>query len=102
MFKINAEPTFDATLTIIGQGREQVLKLTYRHFTREEYGDKLKAMADGQLDAADCILQLVDKWNADGPLDRDTIKRLCSVQPGADWAIITGYGDALTVARKGN
>lgn len=102
MFKLKSEPTFDAALTIIGQGREQVLNLTYRHKTRTEYGELLKAMAAQSIDAADAILELVAKWDADGELNRENIKLLCDEQPGSDWAIITGYGDALTVARKGN
>lgn len=102
MFKIQAEPTFDAALHITGQGREQTLNVTYRHKTRTEYGDMLQAMAKGKLDTVDAILQLLEKWDADAELNKDSIKKLQEHQPGIDWAIITGFGDALTVARKGN
>lgn len=102
MFKIKADPTFDASLTIVGQGREQTLKVTFRHKTRTEYADMLQAMSKGKLDTPSAILQLVEKWEADAELNKENVKALCDHQPGADWAIITGYGEALTVARKGN
>ncbi|HUX23226.1 MAG TPA: phage tail assembly chaperone [Burkholderiales bacterium] len=102
MFKIKADPTFDATLTIIGQGREQQLNVTFKHKTRGEYQSMLQKIADGKLDAADALLQLVAKWDADGELSKANIKLLQDEQPGSDWAIITGYGEALAVARKGN
>lgn len=102
MFKIKANPTFDATVVIVGQGREQKLNLTYRHIPRSEYADMLKAMADEKMESEDAILKLVEKWDADGELNSETIKLLCDHQPGADWAIIVGYADAMTVARKGN
>lgn len=102
MFKIKPDPTFDASVTIVGQGREQKLECTFNHMSRQQYTAMLEAMATGALDTADAILLVIAKWNADGELNRENVRALCDLQPGADWAIITGYGDALTVARKGN
>lgn len=102
MFKIKADPTFDACLTIKGQGREQKLNVTFRHKTRTEYANLLQEIAAEKIDVADAILSLIEKWDADLDLSRESIQLLQDHQPGSDWAIITGYGDALTVARKGN
>ena len=102
MFKIKADPTFDACLTIVGQGREQKLNVTFRHKTRTEYSDMLELMAGGKLDVTDALLELLDKWDADAELSRESIVALQENQPGVDWAIITAYGEALKVARKGN
>lgn len=102
MFKIKPDPTFDASVTIVGQGREQKLECTFNHMSRSEYTAMLEAMAKGELETADALLKVVHSWNADGDLTRENVQALCDLQPGADWAIITGYGDALTVARKGN
>ena len=105
MFKINAEPTFEAALTIVGQGREQVLNVTFRHKTHTQYSDLLLKLADpkkSKLDTADVVLELVEKWDADAELTKENVVKLRENQPGADWAIITGFGEALTVARKGN
>lgn len=102
MFRIKPDPTFDATLTIVGQGREQKLSVTFRHKTRTEYAEMLKAIGEGKLDPADAILDVVAKWDADADLTRENVKALIEHQPGSEWAILAGYGDALTVARKGN
>lgn len=102
MFKLKPDPTFDATLTIVGQGKEQKLECTFNHMARSEYAAMLEAMSKGEMDAAAAILKVIAKWNVDADLTKENVKALCDLQPGADWAIITGYGDALTVARKGN
>lgn len=102
MFKIKADPTFDAALTIVGQGREQQLNVTFKHKPRADYAAMLQKIVDGKLEAADALLQLVAKWDADAELNKASIKVLQDEQPGCDWAIITAYSEALTVARKGN
>lgn len=101
-FKIKADPTFDTTLTIVGQGREQKLALTYRHKTRSEYAELLKQVSEGKLDIVDAVLALVEKWDADAPLNAESVKLLQEQQPGAEWAIVSEYSNALAVARKGN
>lgn len=102
MFKIQSDPTFDAKLTITGQGREQVLNVTFRHKTRTEYMALLQSIADAKMDTADAVVSLVEKWDADAPLGVESVRALQDQQPGAEWAILTGYGEALAVARKGN
>mgnify|MGYP002507245437 CR=1 FL=1 len=102
MFKINANPTFEATLTIVGQGREQKLNLSLRHKTKSQYAELFKGLQEGNSTPVDVILELVEKWDADTEFSRTSLEQLQEQQPGADWAIITGYGEALVVARKGN
>lgn len=102
MFSIEPNPTFKASLTLIGQGREQVLNVVYRHKPRSEYIALLESVRSGETSAADALLNLVESWDADGPLDAETIAKLQEAQPGVDWAIVSGYTEALTVARKGN
>lgn len=102
MFKIAANPTFDANLTIVGQGREQTLKVTFKHKAKSEYLAMLEQIREGKLTVPDAILSIVTKWNADEELSAASIVKLQDEQPGSDWAIVTGYGEALSVARKGN
>lgn len=102
MFKIDPEPTFKASLTIVGQGREQVLNVVYRHKQRSDYIALLDRVRAGDVQVSDALLQLVESWDADGPLNAETIAKLQEAQPGVDWAIVSGYTEALTVARKGN
>lgn len=102
MFKINANPTIDATLEIIGQGRKQQLAITFRHMTADAYSELLGKIGNSDIDAATAIMQLVEKWDADSDLSIESIKQLQQQQPGADWAIISGFSEALKVERKGN
>lgn len=101
-FKIKANPTFEATLTLVGQGREQKLKLTFRHMTRSAYGELLKAVGEGDKSVEDAVLAAVEAWDADTALAAEAVRDLDEQQPGATWAILSAYGDALGVARKGN
>jgi hypothetical protein len=102
MFKLKADPTFNASLTIVGQGREQKLNVTFRHRSRAEYLAMLDKLSKGEIDAADALLDILEKWDADADLTRENILLLQENQPGADLAILQGYGEALAVARKGN
>jgi hypothetical protein len=102
MFKIAANSTFDASLTIVGQGREQKLNVTFRHKMQDDHLAMLEKISSGELKTEDAILDIVEKWDADAELSAESIKLLQQQQPGADWAILSGYGQALAVARKGN
>lgn len=102
MFKIAANPTFDAALVMKGQGREQTLNVTFRHKPKSEYLALIQDIRDGKVSPADAVLQLVEKWDADAELNRESVDLLAEQQPGCDWAIVEGYGQALAVARKGN
>ncbi|ANN78911.1 phage tail assembly chaperone [Bordetella flabilis] len=101
-FKVKADPTFDGTITIVGQGREQKLEVTFRHKTSTQYAELLAKMRDGDLDSSGLVLEILEKWDADVALDRAGVELLREHQPGADFAIINAYGEALAVARKKN
>ena len=106
MFKIKTNPTFPATLTIVGQGVEQKLNLVYRHRTKDEREALLESLRedgapfDQRLRAA--VLDVVETWDADAELDSNGLDLLDQYQPGAVLAIWRGYFDAITVSRKGN
>lgn len=102
MFDVKAPETFEATLTIVGQGREQKLPVVFRHKTRTEYSELLESVSKGEVKDVDAVLALVESWQANADLSAETLKALDDAQPGALWAIVTGYSHALAVARKGN
>lgn len=102
MFDVKAPETFEATLTIVGQGREQKLPVVFRHKTRQDYSDLLAKVSEGKVKDVDAVLDLVESWQANADLTAETLKALDDAQPGALWAIVTGYSHALGVARKGN
>jgi len=102
MFDVKAPETFKADLTIVGQGREQKLPVVFRHKTRTEYSQLLTDVSEGKVKDVDAVLALVESWEANAELGAETLKSLDDAQPGALWAIVTGYSHALGVARKGN
>lgn len=101
-FQIKANPTFDMALTLVGQGREQKLNLVVKHMTAKAYLEMLEKVRKEELSTADAILTFTESWDADMELGKKAVELLAQHQPGADWAILTGYRDALQVARKGN
>ncbi|WP_313401505.1 phage tail assembly chaperone [Stenotrophomonas sp.] len=102
MFKVKAPEVFDATLTIVGQGREQKLKLKYRHLLKDAYKALVDKLAGGELAPAQVILDMVAEWDADVDLDTEGVELALQNQIGLDTAIIHGYAQAIQVARKGN
>ncbi len=102
MFKVKAPEVFDATLTIVGQGREQKLKLKYRHLLKDAYKALVDKLAGGELTPAQVILDMVVDWDADVDLDTEGVELALQHQIGLDSAIIHGYAQAVQVARKGN
>jgi len=62
----------------------------------------LQKIAEGTLEVADALAQIVESWNADAEPTAETFKRLDDLQPGVAGAILAAYGEALQVARKGN
>ena len=103
MFKIEQNPTIEASVTIIGQGREQTLNVTFRAKTRSEYTALLEGVDYSKSESAvDVVVALIEKWDADKPVSKEAVQMLADHQPGAEWAILTAYTEALAVAKKGN
>jgi len=101
-FQIKANPTIDAKVTIVGQGREQELNVTFRHKTGKEYDALMKKLAADKISTADLLLLLIEKWDADMPVSKEAFHLLCEHQPGADLAIATAFNDAIRVERRKN
>ncbi|WP_313171466.1 phage tail assembly chaperone [Stenotrophomonas sp.] len=102
MFKVKAPEKIDTTLTIAGQGREQKLKLIYRHMLKDEYKALVEKLAAGEITPTQAILDMVSSWEADVELDTAGVDLALQHQIGLDTAIIHGYAQAVQVARKGN
>jgi len=102
MFKTKGEATIPAALTILGQGQQQELKLSYKHVPRSRYAELLAKIHEGQMTADKVALDLVDSWEADAELSLGALQDMDDHQPGSVWAIVQGYGTALQVALKGS
>jgi hypothetical protein len=98
MFKIENEPTFPGSITIKSAGRVQKMEVTFRAKTVSEY----KALVDSEKNGYDIFLALVEKWDADLPLDKASLEKLDDHQPGAIWRVIEAYQEAMIAARQGN
>lgn len=48
------------------------------------------------------MLALVESWEADADLSADVLNKADEDMPGLLWAILSGYGTALTVEREKN
>ncbi|MDH2052851.1 phage tail assembly chaperone [Achromobacter marplatensis] len=101
-FIIKGAPTIEAKITIKGQGREQQLNVTFRHKTRKEYEALMKRLAADKITTDELLLELMEKWDADAPLGKESLALLKEHQPGADLAIVSAYNEALTVERQKN
>lgn len=97
MFKIEQDPTFSGSIKIKSLGREQTLDVTFRAKTRTEYQTLISEKTGEEV-----FLALVEKWDADAPLDKASVAKLEEHQPGAVWAVIGYYGESLLAARSGN
>ena len=102
MFTVKAPERLPASLSITGQGRTQTLKLVYRHTPRSEYSDLLQSIAKDENTPAEVVLKLVESWEADAELSADVLNKADEDMPGLLWAILSGYGTALTVEREKN
>lgn len=105
MFKIQPNPTFEASVTIVSHGEEQKLNLTFRAKPVKEYQALLTSLdkpKDLSAAMADVFLALVEKWDADMELGKDAVQALNDHRPGAVWKVIEAYGEQMIAARSGN
>jgi hypothetical protein len=102
MFKIKAEATIPATLTIVGQGRSQTLKVQFKHKTLKERQALQDRLLAGEVSVNEVLLEVVESWEAEEPLNMETLDLLQDEQPGANMAILSAYGEAHEVAREKN
>lgn len=108
MFRILPNPTFEASVKLVSHGEVQTLNLTFRAKPADEYQAMLTAISNEKdakkaADAmADAFVQLVEKWDADMELNRESVLALNNHRPGSVWLIIDAYGEKMIAARKGN
>lgn len=101
-YQVKANPSFPASLTLIGQGRKQKLSLVFRHKVQKDLEILQDQLATGEKDLVEVLLELIESWDADVSLDRVGLTELQQHQPGADWAILNGYGRAMRVEQEKN
>lgn len=122
--KLGARPkNFKRTVSFpMIEGGEGKIEVTFIYRTRTEFGafiDELFAAAkeeppaDGNFSMsalmaktrdknAAYLLEVVEGWNLDEPLNRETAEQLCDELPAAGDAIMETYRKAIVEGRLGN
>ena len=104
------------------EGGEGAIEVTCRYRTRSEFGVFIDAIfaaaqqqqpADQRFSMADLmhktrdknaayLLDVIEAWNLDEPLNRETAEQLCDELPAAAAAIMEQYRLAIVEGRLGN
>lgn len=102
-FKIKANPTFPAIVKIRAAGGEVLdLPVVFRHKRRDDVQAFFRDAAEQGRPDVDCILDLVESWDADMPLSRESVLELMQEHPAAPARIFDTYMAELLEARLGN
>ena len=102
-FKIKPNPTFPATVKIRAPGGEvQDLGVVFRHKRRDDVPLFFSDASEKERSDVDCILDIVESWDADEPLSAESIADMMQNYAGASAAIFRAWMDELLTARLGN
>lgn len=104
MFKIQPNPTFQATVKIpVPGGKTEGLVLVFKHKTRDETADFFSRAASYKGKDAKLMLEIIDGWQGvDADFSEDALMRLLQNYHGATKAIFDAYLEELGQARAGN
>jgi hypothetical protein len=102
-FKIKANPTFPATVKIRAPGGEvQELGVVFRHKRKDDVLSFFAEASEKERSDIDCILDVVESWDADEPLSKESVADLMQNYAGSAAAIFQTYMQELITARLGN
>lgn len=122
--KLGARPeSFKRTVTFpLVEGGEGAIEVSYKYRTKTEFGEfidrlfadaKEERPADGEFKMADLmakardknaayLLDVMDGWNLEEPLNRETAEQLCDEIPAAATEIMEVYRQAIVEGRVKN
>ena len=102
-FKIKANPTFPATVKIRAPGGEvQELKVVFKHKRKDDVLSFFTEASEKERTDVECILDVVESWDADEPLSKESVSDLIQNYAGASASIFQTYMTELVTARLGN
>jgi hypothetical protein len=107
MFKIKANPTFEATVKIPAPDGDQSLTLVFKHKTRQQVKEFFGAIAaeeqGGGVPEGERMCELIEGWkDVDTPFSAEAMSALVQNYHAAPSAIFEAYISALTQAKQGN
>lgn len=122
--KLGARPeSFKRTVTFpLVEGGEGAIEVSYKYRTKTKFGEfidrlfadaKEERPADGEFKMADLmakardknaayLLDVMDGWNLEEPLNRETAEQLCDEIPAAATEIMEVYRQAIVEGRVKN
>jgi hypothetical protein len=100
--KLQPDPTFKAKVAIQAAGEEGVdpVEFTFKHRTRDEVDEFLKASAD--LRDAGLIMEVAIGWELSDAFTAENINKLAQNYITAPRTIVNAYIDELVKAREKN
>lgn len=101
MFKLKADPTFEAKVSFPVSGGESIpVALTFKHRTKEELSKWLEGRP-GRSDE-DTFTDMVTGWSLDEPFSKENVVILLQHHIGVALATYETYIDELTRHRAKN
>lgn len=104
MFKLDPNPTFEATVKIPAPGGESCdLACVFKHRTRDELQAFVEKATSGEWSDLEATLEFLAGWkDADAEFSREAVFKLLQNYHGAAGALYRKYLEELTQARLGN
>lgn len=103
MFKLQPNPTFPATVKVPSPDGEKLLKLIFKHKTRDELAAYFEEAAKGERAEADSLMEVISGWeDVDAAFSRESLVLLIQNHHGAVRAIFDAYLSELSGAKEKN
>ncbi len=103
MLKLTPNATFKANVEVPTPEGKQVIGMTFKHMTKDEYNafindEKTKTRSD-----EDAVLDIATGWSGvEGEFNRENIRAVCQIYHGAATAIVQTWIKELTQYKLGN
>lgn len=100
-FKLDASPTFEATVPIpVAGGTAAPVKFVFKHYKKDQLADLFKP--ESPLPDVEVVLALVESWELDDKFEQASVEKLLQNYQAAAGAIVRKYMDEIGPARLGN
>lgn len=103
-FKLQANPTFKATVNIPVPGEKaEAVSFTFRHKTRAQFDALIASLASGEAHIDAVVKDVVVEWTHPGvDYSEAALVECLDMFPGSALAIFTAFRESLMEARRKN
>lgn len=99
---IAPKPTFKAVVNIPGVGGGLAAEFEFKWRKASENQALFDRSAAGEIDDTEVVLALVESWDFEEPLNRESVEMLLEYYPQAPAGIMNAYVGELKGAREKN